>query len=90
MSDVHDNPAHSRYELVEQNHLAFAAYRLADGVIAFTHTYVPPALEGQGIASRLIAFALADARARGLEVRAECAFVRAYLARHPEERDLLG
>ena len=33
---------------------------MQDGAVAFTHTEVPEALEGQGVGKRLIAGALAD------------------------------
>lgn len=90
MSDVHHNSADSRFEVTEDGETAFAAYRLDGDTITFTHTMVPPAIEGRGIASRLIKAALADARARGLTVIAQCSFVAGYIERHPEYRDLLG
>jgi predicted GNAT family acetyltransferase len=90
MTQPHDNPAESRFELALHGEIAFAAYALQGDTITFTHTIVPPALEGQGVASRLIAYALGEARARGLKVRPECSFVAAYIERHPETQDLLG
>jgi predicted GNAT family acetyltransferase len=90
MTQPHDNPAESRFELIEHGEIAFAAYALQGDSITFTHTIVPPALEGQGVASRLIAYALGEARARGLKVRPKCSFVAAYIERHPETQDLLG
>ena len=89
MSDVRNNEERGRYELVEQGHLAFAAYEIDGSVITFTHTVVPPALQGMGVASRLIAAALTDVRNRGFKVRAQCPFVAAYIAKHPEWQDLL-
>jgi predicted GNAT family acetyltransferase len=90
MPDVIDNRDASRYELVEDGHKAVAAYQLAGDTITFTHTIVPEALQGRGVASRLIKAALDDVRARGLKVVAQCPFVAAYIERHPEERDLLA
>jgi predicted GNAT family acetyltransferase len=90
MSDVSNNQERSRYELVEQGHTAFAAYAIQGDVITFTHTIVPSALQGMGVASRLIGAALADVREHGLKVVAQCSFVAAYIARHPEWRDLLA
>jgi len=88
--DVRDNPAAHRFELVVDRHLAFSEYTLEGDVITFTHTLVPPALEGHGVASRLISGALAQARARGLKVRPVCKFVKAYIERHAEWQDLLA
>ena len=75
---VRDNTALSRFELD------------AGGVIALLHTETPPQARGQGLASQLTAGALQIARARGLKVIPRCAFVRAYIAKHPEFRDLLA
>jgi len=87
---VRDNPALSRFELDANGVTAVANYKIADGVITFTHTEVPPQARGGGTASRLIVGALEAARARGLKVVAHCSFVRAYLAKHPEFQDLLA
>lgn len=67
-----------------------ANYHLAGDVMTFTHTETPEHLRGRGIASRLVAGALAQARAQGFRVRAGCDFVRAYLARHREFDDLVA
>lgn len=88
--EVRDNIAAHRFELVVDRHLSFSEYTLDGDVITFTHTIVPPALEGHGVASRLISGALAQVRARGLKVRPVCKFVKAYIERHPEWQDLLA
>ncbi|WP_066798264.1 GNAT family N-acetyltransferase [Sphingomonas soli] len=90
MSGVTDNKDRSRYELAVDGHTAFAAYTIDGARITFTHTIVPAALQGQGIAGRLIGAALADVRARGMKLVPQCEFVAAYLAKHPEERDLIA
>lgn len=90
MREVTDNKDRSRYELVIDDHTAFAAYEIAGDVITFTHTVVPGELRGQGVASRLISAALADVRARGMKLVAQCPFVAAYIEKHPQERDLIA
>ena len=90
MSEVLDNAAEHRFELVEDGGTAIAAYRLEGGVITFTHTVVPPELEGRGIGGALVSAALENARARGLKVAAACSFVAGYIDRHPAYRDLLA
>jgi predicted GNAT family acetyltransferase len=87
---VRDNTALSRFEFDAGGVTAFVNYRIDGGVITFLHTETPPQARGQGIASQLIAGALQIARARGLKVKPLCAFVRTYIAKHPEFRDLLA
>jgi predicted GNAT family acetyltransferase len=65
-------------------------YQLADGVMVFTHTAVPPALSGQGIAAALVQHALDWARANGLRVRPLCSYVAVYMQRHAQTQDLLA
>jgi uncharacterized protein len=87
---VRDNPALSRFELDAGGVTAVANYRLSGGVMTFTHTEVPPQARHGGIASRLIEGALATARGRGLKIVPGCSFVRDYVDKHPEVRDLLA
>jgi hypothetical protein len=90
MSDmVNDNPAHHRYQLEVDGHIAATYYEIADGVITFIHTEVPPQLGGKGIGSKLIKGALDQVRARGLKVIAQCPFVKAYIEKHPDYANLL-
>lgn len=65
-------------------------YELADGVMTITHTFVPEAARGQGIAGRLAVAALQHARVAGLEVVPSCPYVRGFIARNPGYADLLA
>ncbi len=89
-SAVRDNQALSRFELDVNGVTAFANYKLGDGIVAINHTETPVEARGQGIASKLVAGALDIVRARGLKVIPRCAFVRAYVAKHPEVGDLVA
>lgn len=86
---VRDNRDKSRYEVELDDDLGMIVYRLRDNTITFTHTEVPEALEGRGIASAMARFALDDARARDLRVQPLCPFVAGYIQRHPEYADLV-
>lgn len=66
-----------------------ARYVLLNGTMHLTHTAVPAALQGRGIAATLVAAALAHARSQGWRVRPVCSYVQAYMQRHPETQDLL-
>ncbi len=88
---VADAPERSRFEIHVDGRLAgFAQYqakRQGDGpdLLVFTHTEVDDAFAGRGLGSVLVRAALDDARSRGLPVRPDCPFVRAYVARHPDQ-----
>jgi hypothetical protein len=90
VAEVRNNEARNRFELVVDGATAVAQYTLDEGVIHFTHTIVPREVEGRGIGSRLVKGALDEARRRGLRVDPVCPFVRAYIERHPEYRDLMA
>jgi predicted GNAT family acetyltransferase len=88
---VADNVEKRRYEAHLGSELAgYIAYYHEPGRMMLLHTEVLPAFEGQGIASRLVAAALADIRERELSLVPSCPFVRSYLERHPEDADLVA
>jgi uncharacterized protein len=89
MSDVLNNKAESRYELAVEGRIAATYYSIADGVITFIHTEVPPELGGKGVGSKLIRGALDQVRADGLKVIAQCPFVKAFIEKHADYQDLL-
>jgi predicted GNAT family acetyltransferase len=89
MSEVVDNRAHHRYELAVDGHVAATYYTIADNVITFIHTEVPPELGGKGIGSKLVKGALDQVRSECLKAIAQCPFVNAYIDKHAEYADLL-
>jgi predicted GNAT family acetyltransferase len=88
--DVTDAPDAQRYEARLDGELAgVLEYVLKRSRIALVHTEVAPNHEGHGVGAALARFALDDARRRGLRVIASCPFVRSYLAKHPEDHDIV-
>ena len=90
MTDIIDNKAQHRFELVVDGGIAFANYRLTAQAVIITHTETPHALRGRGIASELVRGALELIRADGHKVIAGCGFVVDYLRKHPEDADLVA
>jgi predicted GNAT family acetyltransferase len=85
------NEDEKRYEARVGGELAGSAYfDAADDLIVFTHTEVDDAYEGHGVGSALARFALDDVRAHGRrKVVARCPFIKGWIDRHPDYRDLL-
>lgn len=48
------------------------------------HSEVPKALEGRGLASKMVARLVTDAEAKGFRIVPLCPYVRAQFRRHPE------
>lgn len=83
---IRNNPEARRYEAVLNGQVgAYVEYNNLTGARMLTHTEVLPALEGQGVGSRLVQFALEDTRAQNLSVIPMCPFVTAYIQRHMDE-----
>jgi predicted GNAT family acetyltransferase len=90
MNEVRDNRAEQEFTLEVDGERGVAAYQLYGDEIVFTHTVVPPAIEGRGVGSRLIRVALDSARDRGLKVVPQCPFVADFIRKHPGYRDLVA
>jgi len=87
-----DGPTRGRYVIdLAPGAEAEMTYRKdGDGPMVITHTGVPTAYEGRGIAARLVNKAIADARDEGFKITPVCSYVVAQFKRHPEWADLLG
>ena len=87
---VVDDPGAGRFEIrVGDDVAGYAEYREEGAALAFTHTVVEPAYEGQGIGSALARGALEAVRERGLQVVPYCPFIRSWIAKHPDYVDLV-
>lgn len=87
--EVRHDAAAARFVATVEGRESVVLYRLEGGVMRIHHTEVPAALEGRGIAAKLVRAALAHAEANGLAVEPRCGYVRAYMRRHPETQRLL-
>jgi uncharacterized protein len=87
---ISNNTGQHRYELtLDGNVAALINYRLHGSRIDLIHTEVTPEHEGKGLASRIAAFALDDARRRGLTVTPSCSYVAKFIERHPQYADIV-
>jgi uncharacterized protein len=88
--DIRHNAARRQFEADTPGGLAVATYRMDGQTMILSHTVVPPAAQGGGIATRLVRAALAFARTQNYKIIPQCSFVAAYIQRHPENKDLLA
>lgn len=86
---IKHDPAGHRFTLEQHGHLAYVEYQLADQQMIITHTQVPEAIAGQGIAAQLNEQALNHARQSGLSVVPVCSYTQSYIRRHPQYQDLV-
>ena len=89
-SELRNNTADNRYEMVEKGMTSWADYRLSGDRLYIDHVESPQALRGTGAAGRLMAALAADARTQGLRITPICGYAAAWLRRSHEFRDLLG
>jgi len=81
---VQNNEPGRRFEIPLEGSFAVLDYELRDGTVVITHTEVPPALRGRGLAEVLVRAALAWIEERKLNVDAQCSYVGAFIEKHPE------
>lgn len=85
------NPQASRFELLlNGERIGGIEYVQRGSHVAMTHAEVSEEFSGQGLAGTLVEAALADVRARGEQVVAQCPYVRDYIGKHPEWADLVA
>jgi len=87
---VQHNTQAQRFEATVSEQLCVCDYRMqGERTMALTHTEVPRALEGRGIASALVRAAFDHAKAHGLMILPLCSYVRTWAKRHPEVASLM-
>jgi len=89
--EFHDNGHRGLYAVeVEGLRAKMTFVHDSESVIAADHTYVPPELEGRGIAMAIVRHAVEDARTKGWKIRPACSYVETAFKRHPEWADVLA
>jgi predicted GNAT family acetyltransferase len=86
---VRDNKDAHRFELDVDGTVAFLDYRKSGSIYTLVHTEVPQAVSGRGIGSKLIRGVLESLRQDGARIIVKCPFVKAYIEKHPEFRELI-
>ena len=91
MSEVKDNPAQGRFEMVEAGQIVFADYRRDGARLIIDHVEAPMALRGTGAAGRFMEGLVVEARRQGVKLVPLCSYAAFWLRRHPQlSRDVVA
>lgn len=85
---IRHDPGQSRFSVEVDGHTGYVDYERVGDAIEITHTVVPTAIGGRGLAGELVRAALDFARDAGLKVRPRCSYADAWMHRHAEYEDL--
>lgn len=88
--DITHHGIPGRFVTEVDGHVANLDYEMSDGIMHITHTRVPQAIGGRGIAGKLVEAAFHHARIEGWRVRPLCNYADAWVRRHPEYADLVA
>jgi predicted GNAT family acetyltransferase len=89
--DIRHEPESGRFVAKLDGAEALLEYTLrGDHVRDYRHTFVPPALRGQGVAKDLVLYALDDARAQGVKIIPSCPYVAKVVSENAEYADLVA
>ena len=89
-SEVVENPSLHRFEVsLGGDDLALTYYRLDGNRVVLIHSEVPYQYSGRGVGSRMAKGVFDILRKTGRKAVVRCAFLRAWISRHPEYNDVL-
>lgn len=76
---IEHQPEQNRFVITKDEHQCLLEYVVKGTDIDFTHTYVPFALRGQGLAEQLVKEGLAWAKKKNYSIQASCSYVHKWL-----------
>jgi predicted GNAT family acetyltransferase len=87
MSTISHDQKANQFSTEVDGHRAELDYTVADGVMSITHTGVPQAIGGRGIAAELMRDAVKVAGERGWSINPACSYAAAYMRKHAQSAD---
>jgi predicted GNAT family acetyltransferase len=86
--EISHNTNNHQFESTVDGHKAELVYRLRESKIYLMHTWVPDEIGNRGIAAALALHALKYADSNDLEIVIYCPFVKAFVAQHPNWKEM--
>ncbi|RKY94890.1 MAG: N-acetyltransferase [Ignavibacteriae bacterium] len=88
--EIKQDAEKNRFVTYVEEYEAVVEYTLKDNVIDLYRTFTPPELRGKGVAGKLVKYALEHAKENNLKVITTCSYVRGYIERHENYKELLS
>lgn len=86
---IHNEPE-CKYEYHIDGNIAYITYDDQDGNMHLTHTIVPDALAGKGLAKQLLEDVLAQIKKDGKKAVAQCSYIVKYQEKNPDKSDIFA
>ncbi|MFW8565649.1 GNAT family N-acetyltransferase [Orrella sp. 11846] len=90
MNNIEHDRQQQQFSMMVDGHQCVLDYQLNGNTMTVTHTGVPSAVGGRGLAAQITKFALDHAKAQDWRVIPACSYVAVYIERHPEYQSLLN
>lgn len=87
---VSHEPSNHRFVIDSDGEQSVLDYRLEGDVMTITHTGVPSALSGRGLAGDMTMAAFETARSEGWKVVPACSYAASWVEKHTEFKDVLA
>lgn len=84
------NANECKYEYHIDGHTAYITYDDQNGEMHLTHTIVPDALAGKGLAKKLLEDVLQEIKKADKKAVAKCSYIVKYQEKNPEANDLFA
>ena len=82
------NQDECKYEYHIEGHCAYITYDDQEGKMHLTHTIVPEALAGKGLARTLLEAVLQEIKKANKKAVSQCSYIVKYEEKHPELSEL--
>ncbi len=88
--EIKQDVKQNRFVSFVEGYEAVVEYTLKDNIIDLYRTFTPPELRGKGIAGKVVKYALEHAMENNLKVIPTCSYVKGYIERHENYKELLA
>ena len=90
MSNIQHQEDQTRFVMEEDGYEAQVIYEMRGDVLHLTHTLVPGAIGGRGIAAKLVQAAMDYAKENNFKVSPDCSYAEAWIRKNPSYQDLVA